>query len=70
MQNKSSMGLGEPAKKQAEILGFIADFRKKKKALLAKPKNLAQALQRGSGQAAKVAEKKIAEVKRKIGLDL
>lgn len=30
MKNKSSIGLGEPSKKQAEILGFIADFRKKK----------------------------------------
>jgi len=30
MQKKSSIGLGEPSKKQAEILGFIADFRKKK----------------------------------------
>lgn len=30
MQKKSSIGLGEPSKKQAEILQFVTDFRKKK----------------------------------------
>ena len=30
MQNKSSIGIGKPSKRQAEVLQFISEFRKKK----------------------------------------
>ena len=30
MQNKSSLGIGKPSKRQAEVLQFISEFRKKK----------------------------------------
>lgn len=50
------------------VADHFADFRAKKKSLLAKPQNLIATLTSGSRKAAKVAEKKIAEVKKKIGL--
>ncbi|MEK9186070.1 MAG: tryptophan--tRNA ligase [Patescibacteria group bacterium] len=50
------------------VSDHFAAFRKKKSALVKKPAALQKVLQRGSGQARKVAEKKILEVKEKIGL--
>lgn len=53
----------------AELLAnYFADYREKKKELLAKPDLLKKILQQGSGQAAKAAEKKITGVKKKIGI--
>lgn len=52
------------------VSNYFADFRKKKKELLAKPELLKGALSTGSKQAAAVAEKKIQEVKEKIGIAL
>jgi tryptophanyl-tRNA synthetase len=55
----------------AELISdYFADFRKKKKALLAKPSALVNILETGSENAAKIANKKISEVKRKIGLSI
>ena len=57
---------------KAELANLVSDhftdFRKKKKELLTKPDLLKKALRRGSGQANSVAEKKIQEVKEKIGV--
>lgn len=50
------------------VAGHFADFRKKKKSLLAKPDTLTAVLKAGSKQAAKQANKKILEVKQKVGL--
>lgn len=47
---------------------YFADFRKKKAEFMKKPAVLKKVLRRGSGQAAAVAEKKIAEAKKKIGV--
>jgi len=47
---------------------YFADFRKKKAALLKNPKKLSGILTSGSKKAAKVADKKISEVKKKVGL--
>jgi len=52
----------------ATVADHFADFRKKKKELLAKPNLLKQTLRRGSGRAAEVTARKIAEVKSKVGL--
>jgi len=46
----------------------FSDFRKKKKALLTKPSVLVNILEAGSEKAAKIANKKISEVKKKIGI--
>ncbi|MBI2623178.1 MAG: tryptophan--tRNA ligase [Candidatus Liptonbacteria bacterium] len=57
--------------KLAELTtNHFADFREKKSKLVKKPNELHKALRLGSGQAAKVAEKKIAEVKQKLGIAL
>ena len=50
------------------VSDYFASFRKKKEALLKKPAALKKALQHGSEQAQKIAQKKLAEVKEKIGL--
>jgi tryptophanyl-tRNA synthetase len=50
------------------ITDHFADYRKKKKSLVAKPQALVATLRSGSVKAAKIAEKKITEVKKKIGL--
>lgn len=50
------------------ITDHFSDYRKKKKALIAKPTLLLETLRRGSGRAAEIAARKIAEVKKKIGL--
>lgn len=50
------------------VSNYFADFRKKKKELLAKPSALISVLESGSKQAAKKADKKILEVKKKVGL--
>lgn len=52
------------------VADHFAEFRAKKAELMKNPATLKQALRRGSGQAAKVAEKKIEEVKKKIGIAL
>ncbi len=55
----------------AEFTGdYFADFRAKKKALLGKPAALTALLKEGSRDAAATAEKKMAEVKKKIGISL
>ena len=50
------------------IAGHFADFRKRKKALTAKSSQLKAILISGSKKAAVVANKKIAEVKKKVGI--
>ena len=52
------------------ISGHFADFRDKKKTLLTHHALLRQTLRQGSGRAAKIAARKIAEVKRKVGIAL
>lgn len=52
------------------VSDYFADFRKKKKALMKTPDVLKKVLRHGSGQAAVKANKKILEVKKKIGLTL
>lgn len=49
-------------------VAYFADYRKKKKSLLAKPSTLKNILNSGSSQASKIATKKMAEVKEKVGL--
>jgi tryptophanyl-tRNA synthetase len=57
--------------KLAELIaGHFAEFRKKKKLLMAKPAVLKKILAEGSAAANKVAEKKMKEVKKKIGIAL
>ncbi len=50
------------------VAQHFAEFRAEKKAFLAKPAGLKKILEDGSARAAKVAEKKMAEVKAKVGL--
>lgn len=50
------------------VADYFADFRKKKKSLVAKPEILKSVLKSGSAKAQKVADKKIAGVKEKIGI--
>ncbi len=50
------------------IVDSLSDYRKRKKALLTKPNDLAAALATGSKKASLRADKKIAEVKRKVGI--
>jgi tryptophanyl-tRNA synthetase len=52
------------------VAAHFEDFRKKKKALLAEPAKLAKILADGSARAAHVAEKKMAEVKERVGLTI
>jgi tryptophanyl-tRNA synthetase len=52
------------------VAEYFAEFREKKKAFLAKPAGLVKVLTAGSEQASKIAEKKMGEVKEKIGLAL
>lgn len=52
------------------VSDYFASFREKKKALLAKPENLKKILREGSEKARAVAEKKIQEVKEKVGIAL
>lgn len=51
-----------------EVSDYFADFRKKKRELTKKPDELKKVLQLGSEQAAEKADKKISEVKKKVGL--
>jgi len=48
----------------------FSEFRARKKSLLAKPASLIAMLDAGSAQAAKIAEKKMAEVRRAVGIAL
>ena len=50
------------------VINHFADFRKDKKALMARPQTLVAVLKSGSNAATKIAEKKIHEVKKKIGI--
>ncbi len=64
---------GEPysalKKRLTEVVtGYFAEFREKKKILLAKPTALVTILKDGSFAASKVADKKMAEVRKKVGL--
>ncbi len=52
------------------VVKHFAEFREKKAELMEKPEVLKKALSTGSNQAAKIAEKKIAEVKEKVGIAL
>ncbi len=52
------------------IVDYFAAFRAKKKTLLAKPSALADILREGSKEAAATAEKKMAEVRKEVGLAL
>lgn len=52
------------------VIDHFSDYRKKKKKLLSTHYSLLASLNAGSKKAAKVAEKKIAEVKKKTGLSL
>jgi tryptophanyl-tRNA synthetase len=52
------------------IANHFSNFRESKKALLAKPQTLVATLKSGSAKAAAVANKKISEVKEKIGVAL
>lgn len=62
-------GYGEFKKTLAEeISGYFANFRKKKKALTAKPATLKSVLNAGSKKALTKANAKISEVKKKVGL--
>jgi len=62
-------GYGEFKKSLAETISdYFADFRKKKKSLLAKPYTLNPILNSGSKKAAARASAKIKEVKKRVGL--
>ncbi len=50
------------------VAGHFAEFRARKQKLLAKPASVMKIFEAGSTQAAKVADAKIAEVKKKVGL--
>ncbi len=50
------------------VADYFSDFRKKKSALLKNPVKLRLALESGSEKASKIANKKILEVKKKVGL--
>lgn len=64
-------GYGEFKKSLAEtVADHFADFRKKKKALLAKPQSVVATLASGSKKASTVANKKISEVKKRVGLSV
>ncbi|MGC9968313.1 MAG: tryptophan--tRNA ligase [Minisyncoccia bacterium] len=52
------------------VVDHFTEFRAQKKALSAKPDTLVRILEKGSERAAKIAEKKIVEVKEKMGLTL
>jgi tryptophanyl-tRNA synthetase len=52
------------------VIDHFAEFREKKKTLLAEPEVLTKILKDGSEQAAKIAEKKIAAVKQRVGLKI
>jgi len=62
-------GYGEFKKSLAGVvIEHFADFRKKKAALMQKPATIKTVLKSGSTKARKVAEKKMQEVRKKIGL--
>lgn len=50
------------------IIRHLSDFRKKKKSLLAKPAALKLTLEKGSAEASRIAENKLLEAKKRIGL--
>lgn len=67
----SGRGYAEFKKTLADVVAeYFTDFRAKKAALLAKPASIKKILVDGSLHAAKVADKKMADVKEKVGLAL
>lgn len=65
----SGKSYSEFKKSLAELVeGHFAEFRTKKKILAAKPASIIKILNEGSKQAAKVADKKMEEVKENVGL--
>ncbi|MDO8467058.1 MAG: tryptophan--tRNA ligase [bacterium] len=65
----SGMNYGELKHSLSDyLIEYFAPFRKKKLALIKKPVSLKSALRAGASKAKKSAEKKMAEVKKKIGL--
>ena len=65
----SSVNYGELKHSLADyVADYFEKFRKKKTALLKKPAAIKSVLKSGSAKARKSAEKKMAEVKKKIGL--
>jgi len=55
----------------AEVFAdYFADFRSRKKALLANPKKLVSVLHAGSASADRIAKKKMADVKKRVGIAL
>jgi len=52
------------------VVDYFAEFREKKKGLLAHPKKLIVTLEEGSKKAAKIADKKMEDVREKIGIAL
>ena len=64
-------GYGEFKKSLANVIAnHFESFREKKKKLLANPQTLVTTLKTGSKKAAKVANKKMVEVKKKVGIAL
>lgn len=52
------------------VIGHLSDFREKKKLLLSHPASLVKVLKDGSARAAKIAERKMATVKTRVGLNV
>ena len=50
------------------VIEYFSEFRSAKKKLLAEPSRIAEVLAGGAAEAGRIAEKKIAEVKKKLGL--
>lgn len=68
-QNEQTLKYSELKETLAkDIAEYFAQFREKKKALLAQPEKLAEILGQGAEKARKVARKTLLEVKEKIGL--
>jgi len=68
-QNKGTLKYSELKETLAkDISDYFAEFREKKKELLAKPEYLAEVLGEGSSKARLTAQKTLMEVKEKIGL--
>ena len=65
----SGMNYGETKHSISDYVSdYFSSFRKKKTALLKNPAGLKKILQLGSGRAAKIASKKLLEIKNKVGL--
>jgi tryptophanyl-tRNA synthetase len=68
-KNFRGKGYGEFKESLTHLIAdHFSDFRKKKASLIAKPATLKTILKKGSDSANKIADKKMAEVRKKIGL--